>query len=150
ATVARLVHAAGSPLLWGWNTADLSEECRALVDLADDLDRGADASKYAKGKRQEALQEAVAAWVESAREGDTNVSFGLACLAAVHVLNRLGAQLGPEHGWPLVDFLHAMALDASACNIDVAGRGSAALAQQLVAGELPLTLSHGFDDFSPL
>lgn len=149
ASVARVVHAAGTPLIWGWNPAELTEESRALVDLANDLDHGADPRRFAKGKRGATLHESVDLWLETARDGDTNVSFALGCLAAAHVLNRLGQHLCPDSGWPLIDFLYATADDSRAWCADVDGGCGAILAQQLVAGELPLTLSYLFDDVAP-
>jgi hypothetical protein len=150
ASVSRLVHAAGTPLLWGWNAAALTEECRALIDLADELGRGADPKKFAKGKRQAALHEAVASWLDAARDGDTNVSFAIGCLAAAHLLNQLGEALGPELGWRLLDFLAITAEEAKPWNVDADGPAAAALSQQLVAGELSLTLAYMSPEMAPL
>ena len=149
ATVARLVHSAGSPLAWGVNVESLTEECRALIEIANELDRGADAAKFAKKKTRLALEEAVARWLDAAHDGDTNVGFGLGCLAAADVLHRLGLALGPEQGWPLVDFLHSVAEDARPWAANVAKAAGTTLAQQLVAGELPLTLSYLFPEVAP-
>jgi hypothetical protein len=150
ATVARLVHAIGSPLAWGVSLAALTEECRAIVDLAADLDRGLDPEKFAKGKRQARLRETFALWLEAARDGDTDVGFGLGCLAAAHVLDRAGAALGAEDGWPVVDFLAATAAEAQPWDAVVGRSAEAALAQQLAAGELPLTLAYLFPEMAPL
>jgi hypothetical protein len=150
AAVARLTHAAGTTLAWGVDLASLSEECRALVDIAHELVRGADAAKFAKGKHRARLQEAVSLWLEAAREGDTDVDFAIGCLAAAHVLHGLGQQLGAEDGWPLVDFLAATAEDARVWSSAVERSADAALAQQLVAGELPLTLAYQFPEIKPL
>jgi hypothetical protein len=150
ASVARLVHAAGTPLAWGWNAAALTEECRALMELADELARGADPAKFAKGKRQAALHEAVTSWLDAARDGDTNVSFALGCLASAHLLHQLGDALGSELGWRLLDFLTLTAEEARPWNVDADGPATAALAQQLVAGELSLTLASMFPEMAPL
>ncbi|HYO24279.1 MAG TPA: hypothetical protein VEQ85_04955, partial [Lacipirellulaceae bacterium] len=150
ATVARLVHAAGAPVIWGWNIEAVTEECRGLVDIADQLARGAGPDKFAKGKRRASLEAAVGAWLETARDGDTDVSFALGTLAAAHLLHQLGKQLGPEQGWPLVDLLLATARDAGSWQVDVDAPGASALAQQLAAGELPLTLAYLFPEMAPL
>jgi hypothetical protein len=150
ASVSRLVHAAGTPLVWGWNAAALTEECRALIILADELGRGVDPAKFAKGKRQGALHDALAAWLDGARDGDTNVSFALGCLAAAHLLNQLGDALGADLGWRLLDFLAITAEEAKPWNVDADGPAASALAQQLVAGELSLTLAYMFPEMTPL
>jgi hypothetical protein len=150
ASVSRLVHSAGTPLLWGWSAAALTEECRALIDLADELGRGTDPAKFAKGKRQVSLHDAVANWLDAARDGDTNVSFAFGCLAAAHLLNQLGDALGPELGWRLLDFLTLTAEEARPWNVDADGPAAAALAQQLVAGEFSITLAYLFPEMAPL
>lgn len=148
-SMARLVHAVGTPLAWGVDLATLSEESRTLVDIADELARGSDVDRYAKGKRQERLREAVRLWLDAARDGNTDVSFALGCLAAAHVIDRLGMQLGAEEGWPLIDFLYATAKDAAGWEARPATTAEAALAQQLAAVELPTTLAYMFPQIKP-
>lgn len=150
AAVGRLVHSLGTPLAWGVDLASLSEECRAIVDLADDLDRGAPGDKLAKGKRIVRIRESVALWLETARDGDTDVCFSVGCLAATHVLHRLGRDLGPDDGWTLLDFLYATAEDARPWEASPERSANNTLAQQLVAGELPLTLAYLFPEMAPL
>jgi hypothetical protein len=150
ATVARLTHAAGTPLAWGIAIDSIGEECRALVEIADELAHGADADKFAKGKHQARLREAVSLWLEEARDGDTDVDFAVGCLAAAHVLHQLGGPLGAEEGWPLLDFLAATSEDARVWEPAVERSANSALAQQLVAGELPLTLAYSFPEMKPL
>jgi hypothetical protein len=149
-SVARLVHAIGSPLAWGVNRAAMREESGVLVDIVDELDRGGDARRYTKGKRQERLQEAVQRWLESARDGDTNVSFALGCLALAHLLDRLGGALEADDGWAVIDFLVAAAADAQGWDAKSTATADAMLAQQLLACELPLTLAYLFPEIRPL
>jgi hypothetical protein len=149
-SVARLVHAIGTPLAWGVNCSALREESRALVDIADELDRGGSVDRYNKGKRQARLREAIQLWLDGARDGDTNVSFALGCLAAAHVLDRLGGPLGSDDAWQLVDFLYATAQDAQGWEAKPTATADSALAQQLLACELPLTLAYLFPEMKPL
>jgi hypothetical protein len=149
-SVARLVHAIGTPLAWGVSISTLREESSALVDIVDELDRGGDARRYAKGKRQARLQEAVQLWLETARDGDTNVSFALGCLALAHLLDRLGDVLGADDGWPVIDFLFSVAEDAQSWEAKATATADAVLAQQLLACELPLTLAYLFPEMKPL
>ncbi len=150
APLARLVHAAGTPLAWGLRAESLSDETRGLLDIADELARGASASKFARGKRRTALEEAASAWLEEAGEGDTDVDFAIGCLAAAHVVHELGAQLDAELGWELVDFLAGTAEEARPWDVDLDGPADAALAQQLIAGELPLVLSYYFAEMGQM
>ena len=120
------------------------------MDIADELARGAIAKKFTNEKRRRGLADAVAAWLDAARDGDTDVNFGLGCLAAIHVLHELGQHLDPEQGWALLDFLVASAEEAAPWAIDVDGPAGGALAQQLIAGELPITLAYFLPEMAPL
>jgi antitoxin (DNA-binding transcriptional repressor) of toxin-antitoxin stability system len=150
APVARLVHAAGTPLLWGLAAESLSNATRGLLNVADELARGADASKAVRGERRTAIEDAACCWLEEAGEGDTDVNFGLGCLAAAHVIHQLGGQLDAELGWELLDFLAGTAEEARPWDVDLDGPADAALAQQLVAGELPLVMSYYFAEMGQL
>ena len=76
-------------------------------------------------------------WLEAARVRETSASFALEALAWCHALPALANSL-PAAGWSqLVDQLVSIASDAAKCDLSVAP-----LAQQLLAGELPLTLAY--------
>jgi hypothetical protein len=147
---ARFCRKGGSPLAWGWDFSNLATETAPLFDIADEIYRGASAAKYSRPKRRERLRDAVGQWLEIARDGNTDGAFSLACLAAAHVLDALGRQLDADQGWNLVDFLFATAEQAQPWRASAESSAETAVAQQMLAGELPLTLAALFHDMAPM
>lgn len=148
-SVARLCRATGTPLRWGWNGVDAAPQCRVLVDLIDKLARGASPAKFSKPKRRVELEEALSQWLDSVRRGEANIECAVGCLAAAHLLSEVGGLLDAELGWSLVDFLFAAAAEARQSPADGYSLPEMAAARQLLAGELPLTLSYIFPEMGP-
>ncbi len=141
-------------MAWSWNPADASPECRAVVEIADQLARGADSKKLAKPKRRVALQDALAQWLETTADGEPGVEFAIGCVAVAHLINELGGLLEADQGWELVDYLVATAHDAQAWPVDAdapldLAPVDQAVVQQLLAGELPLVLAYFFAEMGP-
>jgi hypothetical protein len=148
-TVARLCRANRTPLAWGWNVSGATPECCALVQLADKLARGAAPDRFAKPKRRAELHAALSQWLDAARHGELTVDFAIGCLAVTHLLNEVGGLLDAELGWSLIDFLFAAAAEARQSPADGYSPPEMAVARQLLAGELPLTLSYIFPEMGP-
>jgi hypothetical protein len=149
ATVARLCRAKSTPLSWAWNAAGAAPECRALVELADKLARGAAPARFAKPNRRSELQEALSHWLDAVSHGEPSMDCAIGCLAAAHLLNELGGLLDAEFGWSLVDLLFATATEARHLPADGYAVADMAVARQILAGELPLTLSYNFPEMGP-
>lgn len=151
ATVAALCRAATSPLAWALDRQSLPPGDRELLDDVDVLARGPSRRlKFAKGRRNGQLQSLIARWLEEARVASPGWELGIGCLAAAHALAELGGALDAQLGWELLDFLFATAIQAQDWNIADQPTAEVALGQQLLAGELPLTLAYYFPDMTPL
>jgi len=151
ATVAALCRAGSSPLAWAIDRQALPPAEREILDDVDVLARGPSRRlKFAKGRRNGQLQSLIVRWLEAARIDSPRWEFGVGCLAVTHTLAELGAALDAQLGWELLDFLFATATQAQSWNLDDQPAADVALAQQLLAGELPLTLAYYFPDMTPL
>ncbi len=151
ATVAALCRASGSPLAWSLDRQVLPPECRELLDVVDELSRGPRRRlRFAKGPRNEQLHATTARWLEAARVAAPGWELGVGCLAAAHVLAEIGGTLDAQLGWELLDLLFATASRAQDWTIASDAPADDALGQQLLAGELALTLAYYFSDMGPL
>lgn len=150
-TIAALCRATASPLAWAVDRQALPPGDRELLDVVDVLARGPRRRlKFAKGRRNGQLQALIARWLEEARVASPGWELGIGCLAAAHVLAELGGALDAQLGWELLDFLFAAATQAQDWQIDDEPTAETALGQQLLAGELSLTLAYYFPDMTPL
>lgn len=122
-----------------------TQKLLALLDLAGDE---AEAAKFAKSKRNKELQAAVSDWLAAAKRAPADLQLALGALAAAHLLGAVGGALSADLGWKLVDFLADLARHAQGWNPDASDE--AIIAQQLLAGELPLTLSYILEEMKPL
>ena len=117
-------------LLWSV-PADLEEETLRLVET---LDRPRRAALAALGQQ-------MAPWSAEAESRQPTVSLALECLAWCHALPELAAVAEEETWWQMLDRLIAISRDAAGIDLN-----TAPLAQQLLAGELPLTLAWLFPE----
>jgi hypothetical protein len=147
-SIARLWAGKITPLAWAWDADAASPECRKLVELASVLSEGG-AAKIAKPKSRAALNDALAEWLSDARRRQVDADFALGCLAAAHLLNELGGLVEADRGWAVLDFLCTAAAEARDWSSDVHAPVDAVIAQQLLACELPLTLSYFFPEMGP-
>lgn len=136
------------PLQWTALPSNLASTTQKLLDLlalAGDED---DAAKFAKSKRNKELQAAVSDWLAASKRANADVQLAVGALAAAHLLGAVGGALSADLGWKLVDFLTELARHAQRWNPEA--NNEALIAQQLLAGELPLTLSYLLDEMKPL
>jgi hypothetical protein len=148
-SVARLCRSAGTPLAWGLKREDLTPAGAELLSVADSV-RGKRGGRG--GGRRRRLHPVVAAWLDEARVMPHTWQLGVGCLASAYLLGEAGRLLDAALAWETLDFLHATALDAAqACSEpSTAERDDAALAELLLAGELPLALSYYFPQMAPM
>jgi len=142
------VCAKSQPLHWTplvANPVGPTQKLLALLNLASDE---TEAAKFAKSKRNKELQAAVSDWLAAAKRAPADLQLALGALAAAHLLGAVGGALSADLGWKLVDFLTDLARHAQGWNPDASD--DALISQQLLAGELPLTLSYILEEMKPL
>jgi hypothetical protein len=154
--VASLAQLCDSPAPLGWSISGdaLPSAGRAVYDLACTLAADANHDKFFKGKARKQLHTALETWLQSADKPTANTTagapFAMTSLAAAHVLAAVGAAVDADLGWRLIDCLHRLAAEALADPPPPAEIAEAFIAEQLLAGELALTLSCQFDEMKPL
>ena len=148
-SVYKLCRSAGTPLAWGLKREDLTPACAALLSVVDGA-RGKGCQK--RGGRRRRLHPVIAAWLDEARVSPPTWHLGAGCLAAAHLLGDAGQFLDAALGWETLDFLHTTAWHAGELCSEAAelDRDDAGLTEQLLAGELPLTLSYYFSQMAPV
>jgi hypothetical protein len=137
ATLAQITRTSGiEALSWGWNAGDDDGETRDLLRLLQ--------QKLLAGKpRDNDLAEIASTWLKEAASRPASPALGIESLAWSHALALLVAEL-PQRWWcnlaeQLLDIAHA--------STAICGE-LAPLAQQLLAGELPLTLARSFPEIA--
>ena len=148
--IANLCGGQKSPLNWALNRNSLSGPSEQLLKFADALAKQQSAARYAKGKPRKQLQAALRDWLQFAKSAPPEPPLAVSCLAAAHIVGGAGQQIDGLLGWEVVDLLTRMAAHAAHWQIDVEAPAEQVLAHQLLAGELPLTLSYYFPEMRPL
>jgi hypothetical protein len=149
-SVAELCGADGTPLAWQVKESSLTGSAKQLMELAVKALAPKSCQKYLKGARRQQLRTALAHWLEDSRHAKADLSFALGCLTAAHMLDAVGEAIDATLGWRLIDFLTETARHAQPWSPDLQAAPNAALVQQLLAGELPLTLAYLFREMAPL
>lgn len=137
-----------SSLFWGLNPVPLSSRTLDLLSMVDQL-----VAQNRKGKRSlsdEEIERLLAAWLEGSRVGPQTLDFALESLAVAHSLPKVPRLVSAEFWWSLLDALWAIAQSAVQWRSDAALPPEQGLAQQLLAGELPLTLAYLFPEMKPV
>lgn len=142
------VAAKSRPLQWASPVTNVAPTTQKLLDLLALASDENEATKFAKSKRNKELQAAVSDWLAASKRAKRDAELALGALAAAHLLGAVGGALSADLGWKLVDFLTELARHAQAWNGEAAD--DAIVAQQLLAGELPLTLSYLLEEMKPL
>jgi hypothetical protein len=136
------------PLRWSLPSAALSSPTERLLDLLSDAVKAKGAENFAKSKRNKQLQSAIGDWISAVTPASPDVELGIGSVAAAHLLYHTGGVLAPELGWKLIDALFDLARQAERWAPEKSD--DALLAQQLLGGEFPFTLSQLFDEMKPL
>jgi hypothetical protein len=149
-TVAQLCEALDSPLRWALHANLLSPATQKLLELADKLAARKKRQKFTSGKRRQELRTALSKWLSEASGSSAGVNLGVGSLAAAHIVGDAGAAIDAGLSWKILDFLTDVARHAQDWRPDGDRDGQAVLSQQLLSGELPLTLAYLFAEMAPL
>jgi hypothetical protein len=130
-------------LAWGINPSSLPGETFELVQLVAQANRG-------KLPHPAGIAETLSHWLAGGNRDVCSVEFAIECLAVVNLLPQVAAQIDGDLWWALVDSLAGIIKESSDWRIDSDAAANLALAHQLLAGELPLTLAYLFPEIRPL
>lgn len=140
-----------SPLGWGIVQENLSPSAVSLLEVCDKLARNSRGDSSAANKlASKSLEKALADWLAGTCDPSQSADYALACLAVANALPPLSDQVSAELWWQLVDALWQVVQAALDWCADSERPADEALAQQLLVGELPLTLSYLFPEIKPL
>jgi hypothetical protein len=139
-SVAELCGAQDTPLRWALDANVLSPATQKLLELANKLAAPKKRKKFTSGKRRQELRTALTQWLRETAGKSAEVDLAVGCLAAAHIVGDLGASIDAGLGWKALDLMTDVARHAQNWRPDEDRDAQAVLAQQLLAGELPLTL----------
>jgi len=101
--------------------------------------------KFPSSMRQELIR-----WAEDDRELPQTFGFAVECLAVAYLLPRISDFLDEATWWKLVDKLWDIVQKSANWRIDAEFPAEQVLVQQLLVGELPLTLAYLFPEIRAL
>jgi len=136
-----------APLQWGLSIAQLSKPSLELLSIAEKLNTQVE-GKTRPSKKQ--IKQALSKWLKGTRSQPQTIDFALECLAVAHVLPHVADEVGAELWWKLLDALWQVVQSSAGWRIDVELPPEEGLAQQMLAGELPLTLTHLLPEMRPV
>lgn len=146
-SLADLCNTAESPLGWGFSSDQLAPPTVELLALVENL------SKSTKGKSRASRQDAeqiLVVWLSGTSSQSHTIDFALQCLAVANALPSVADQVRSGVWYDLLDALWQIVHSAGDWRIDSELPPEEGLAQQLLAGELPLTLAHLFPEMRPV
>ncbi len=136
------------PLAWGFTLKELSPRSVELLALLDQL--GVKTTKSKLRVSEQTIEQVLAGWLEGSHNLPQTIDFALECLVVAHALPRIAGAVLPEFWWALADALWQIANSASDWRSDAELPPEQGLAQQMLAGELPLTLAYFFPEIRPV
>lgn len=146
--IEKLCETTTTPLHWGLTLKELSPRTVELLALLDQL-----ATKSTKGKpgvSEQSIEQILAGWSEGSHTLPQTMDFALECLVVAHALPRIAWAVLPEFWWGLADALWQVANSATDWRSDAELPPEQGVAQQMLAGELPLTLAYLFPEINPV
>ncbi len=144
----QLCESSSTPLRWGLNVAELSPRTIEMLEWLDRLsDQPAKSKRSVSAKSTEPL---LSSWLEGSRVLPLSIDFALECLVVAHALPRISDQVPADFWWSLVDGLWQVVNSAGDWRCDEELPPDEGLAQQMLAGELPLTLAHFLAEMRPV
>lgn len=138
-----LCRAQGTALAWGINVALLPHSTLDLLQLVAQL-----SEKKSLGDKS--ITNALSNWLAGTTSAPQSVEFALECLAIANLLPLAAEVVDEELWWASLDSIHEVALQSQDWHVDADAESDVALANQLLVGELPLTLSCLFPEIRPL
>jgi len=144
----KLCPSTSTPLAWGFTLSELSPRTVELLALLDQLcvQRTTGKSRVS----EQTIEQVFAGWLEGSHALPQTIDFALECLVVAHALPRIAEAVLPEFWWGLVDALWEITNSASDWRSDAELPPEQGLAQQMLAGELPLTLAYLFPEMRPV
>lgn len=142
--LAELCRTSESPLRWGLAVDGLTPqamELLSLLDLRKSKRKGkshADSAQFDATKAVASLSQ----WLAGTRALPQSIDFAVECLAVAHTLPAVAGEASEETWWRVLEELWQVARSAADWRIDAEMPPEQGLAQQLLAGELPLTLAY--------
>ncbi|NOY40782.1 MAG: hypothetical protein GXP26_02945 [Planctomycetes bacterium] len=143
----QLSNAARSPLGWG---LDLEQLAPQTVDLLAIVEKLSVRPKAKSPPLTKASKSAISSWLEGSRLLPQTVDFAMECLAVTHLLPQIVEEVSEKQWWELVDALWQVARSAADWRADAELPPEQSLAQQLLAGELPITLAYLLPEIRPV
>lgn len=135
-----------SPLAWGLSSELLPDVLIAAGDRPDPADNKTPRTKQS----QRQAQRAIAAWLDDSASEEQTIEGALAAVGVAYLLADPTVAWSVDDWWQAADRVAAIARNGSSWHASEELSAEAALAQQLLAGELPLTLAYLFPEISPL
>ncbi|MCH2115448.1 MAG: hypothetical protein MK171_11140, partial [Pirellulales bacterium] len=145
-TLLDLCDTTSSPLYWGLSASRIPRAAQQIVQL-EGLGRRQPGKKR---PRVEDVERSVAGWLELSPRLPQTLDFALETLAVAHGLPLLAELVGREFWWQLIDALWHVAQAAADWRSDAELPPEQGVSQQLLAGELPLTLAYLFPEMRPV
>ncbi len=142
-TINNLLNSRISPLRWGLPDDELQGP---LAEVITCLEKIATNSKGVSSSALSAAADIVSSWHRDASENPATVGSAVECLAIAHLLPWAASALGESDWWLALDELLGIAKAAEEWPIDCELPPEQSLVQQLLAGELPMTLAHLFPE----
>jgi hypothetical protein len=148
-SVAELCDVTECALMWALDVSGLSPQTQKLLDQAGKVAAAKNLKKFQSGKRRQELRSTLSQWLDGVKNWD-GLDLALGCLGAAHIVGTIGGALETALGWKVIDFLVDIARHAQPWNPADDSAPEAVVVQQILAGELPLTLSYFFAEMAPL
>ena len=159
-SLGRLTRSKRCPLSWSLDNLALGGVCQRLVDLLSNQGRRKTSAKRESAETEAdqpwastieaSINFALNHWLDWAHDAPNDAQLAVSCLAAACLIQEHARKLESELAWQSLDFLWQIAVDALAWQASGEATADAALAQQLFAAELPLTLSFVFAEAAPM
>ena len=146
-SLALLCKSTESPLRWGVAVSQLTSQGVELLTLADQL------GAKPKGKNRfdaASTVQALSVWVQGTRALPQSAGFALESLAAAHLLPAIAGEATEKLWWRILEALWQVTQSSADWRAEAEMPAEMALAQQILAGELPLTLAYLFPEMRPL
>lgn len=142
--IAELCETSETPHEWGITLQRLSPRCVEMLALANQFCRSANKSK--SEPRSETVEQILSGWHEGSRSVPHSLDYAIECLVVANLLPKISGLVKPEFWWELADALWQIVESAREWHSDSELPPEQGVTQQLVAGELPLTLAYLFPE----
>ena len=146
APLGRLLTGRTSPLLWGVNQGELSSGTVELISTLDSLR----ATGAQSNNQDTAIEVSLAKWLKECGNAEHSVDTALQALAVAYAMPKLANRISSGVWWQLLDTLWSLVQKNDNWRSDSELPPQQGWAQQLLVGELPLTLSYLFPEIRSL